>query len=141
MNIIKSLLTCAALFAFSYSSISFADKARAEIVGEFNQEGKMLFASPLFKSYTRLDSKGKPMKGREFSKVLGTGRGKLRLLPGHYAISAMCSGTLSSTIGKAKITLESGKSYKMVCSRKGGKQALLIKSIKQFLINKWAPKN
>lgn len=141
MNIIKSL-AFVVLSVFLFGSVCLAtDKQRAVLIGEFNQEGKLLFASPIFKSYARLDSNDKPMKGSEFSKVLGIGRGKLKLLPGRYAISALCSGTHASTIGKTKITLESGKSYKIVCSSKGGKQELLIKSISQFNINKWAPKN
>ncbi len=142
MKIKKSLLNKIIVsILLLHSSVSFGDNDRAEVIGDFNQEGEILYASPLFKSFTKLDAQGSPLKGSEFTKIYGTGRDKLQLIPGDYEISAMCSGSLSSTMGKAKITLESGKSYKVVCSTKDGKQKLIIKSISQFLFNKWAPKN
>ncbi|VAW78734.1 hypothetical protein MNBD_GAMMA12-3219 [hydrothermal vent metagenome] len=138
---ISKLLKLTGLLGLFLSSVCSANDERAEVVGDFNQEGEFLFAAPIFKSFNKIDLNGNVVKGNGLSKIFGAGRNKLMLLPGNYSISGICSGSQESTVGKITLALELGLSYKLVCSRKAGEQALIIKAIKETLINKWAPKS
>lgn len=115
------------LGALLHNSISLAGDKRGLITGEFNQEGNILFSAPMFKSYTRLDKNNKPLKDSAYSKTIDTGRSKLKLIPGRYKITAICSGTKDSAIGTTQLEIEAGKIYNLICSSKDGKQALIIK--------------
>ena len=111
-----------------HNNVSSAESKRGLITGDFNQEGELLFSAPMFKSYTRLDENNKPLKGSAYSKVIDTGRAKLKLLPGLYKITAICSGTKNSSIGETNLVIKAGKKYIMICSSKNGKHALIIKN-------------
>ncbi len=135
------ILKFTALLAFLLSGACLANNERAEVVGEFNQEGELLFAAPIFKAFSKIDLNGNPVQGNGVSKIFSAGRNKLMLLPGNYSISGICSGSRESSVGTINLVLELGLSYKLVCSKKTGEQVLMIKGIKETIINKWAPKS
>ena len=123
----SSLFSILFVLITGFNGVQAAEAARGLIKGEYNQEGTHLFAAPMFKSYARIGKNNKTLKGLKFAKTLSTGRGKLRLLPGKYAISAVCSGTSTTSLAKMQLDIKPGKTYQLVCSRRNGKQALLLK--------------